>query len=86
MDREAIEVRVDELRDANPGREEFISAVKSFSDTLDEEERSVLGQVLLDRKPETGGFDVVEERIERGGWIRRTVRNWEEHERRRRSS
>ena len=44
MDREAIESRVDELREANPGRTEFIAAIKEFGETLTPEDREVLGQ------------------------------------------
>jgi hypothetical protein len=78
MDREAIETRVGQLRQANPGRNEFIAAIKEFSETLTQEDREVLGQVLLEREPETGGFDALEQRIEEGGWFRRTGRKLEE--------
>jgi hypothetical protein len=78
VDREAIESRVDELREANPGRTEFIAAIKEFGETLTPEGREVLGQVLLERQPETGGFDALERRIEEGGWFRRTGKKIEE--------
>jgi hypothetical protein len=39
---------------------------------------------LLDRKPETGGFDVITDRLERGGWMKRTMRKIEDSERKRR--
>jgi hypothetical protein len=78
VDREAIERRVDELREANPGRTEFVAAIKEFGESLAAEDREVLGQVLLDRKPETGGFDALERRIAEGGWLRRTGRKIEE--------
>ena len=80
MEREAIENRVDELRAAHPGRKEFVEAVQQFSQTLGDEERELLGQVLLERKPETGGFDVVERRMHEGGWFRRTMRRMETRE------
>jgi hypothetical protein len=81
MDRLHIEHRVDALRVRHPGREEFVTAVRDFADTLDKGDREVLGQVLLDREPETGGFDVLNARLEGGGWMRRTMRKVEERER-----
>ena len=82
MDREAMEVRVDELRAAHPGRDEFVNAVREFSETLDAGERELLGIVLLSRKPETaGGFDVLEQRVEEGGWIKRSLGRMAERER-----
>ena len=82
LNRAEIEARVAELRAEHPGREEFIAAVKSFADTLHEDARNVLGQVLLDRQPETGGFDVISQRLDRGGWMKRTMRKIEQSERR----
>jgi hypothetical protein len=81
MDRTALERRVDELRAEHPGRDEFIAAVRAFGETLDTETRQALGQVLLDRQPETGGFDVLSRRLEEGGWMKRTVRKIEKRER-----
>jgi hypothetical protein len=78
VDREAIESRVDELREANHGRTEFVAAIKAFGETLTPEDREVLGRVLLERQPETGGFDALERRIAEGGWLRRTGRKIEE--------
>ena len=78
MDREAIESRVDELREANPGRTEFVAAIKDFGESLAPEDREVLGLVLLERQPETGGFEALERRVEEGGWFRRTGRKIEE--------
>jgi hypothetical protein len=77
VDQRAIELHVEELRAAHPGRQEFIDAVQDFNATLDPEEREVLGKVLLSRKPETGVFDVLDRRIQEGGWIRRTMRKIE---------
>jgi hypothetical protein len=74
MERHQIERRVDELRAEHPGREEFIAAVREFGQELDPEARETLGQVLLDRQPETGGFDVLNKRLEEGGWMKRTMR------------
>jgi hypothetical protein len=82
MDRGELEARVEELREENPGRDEFIRAVKEFSETLDPASRAVLAQVLLSREPSTGGFDEIERRREEGGWIRRTMRKAETYGRR----
>jgi hypothetical protein len=82
VDREEMEVRVDDLRAAHPGRDEFVDAVRGFSETLDAEERELLGIVLLSRKPETGGgFDVLEQRVEDGGWFKRSFGRMAERER-----
>ena len=81
MQRHQIERRVDDLRAEHPGREEFIAAVGEFGQGLDPEARKTLGQVLLDRQPETGGFDVLNKRLEEGGWMKRTMRKIEERER-----
>jgi hypothetical protein len=82
--REEIEARVDELRSDHPGREDFIEAVRVFGESLDPDERKVLGQALLDRKPETGGFDVLNHRLEQGGWLKRTARRMDQRERKER--
>jgi hypothetical protein len=81
MQRDQIERRVDELRIEHAGRDEFIAAVREFGQGLDPDSRKTLGQVLLDRQPETGGFDVLNKRLEEGGWIKRTMRRIEERER-----
>jgi hypothetical protein len=81
MQRDQIERRVDELRAEHPGRDEFIAAVREFGQELDPDSRKALGQVLLDRQPETGGFDVLNTRLEEGGWMKRTMRRIEERER-----
>jgi hypothetical protein len=81
MEREQIERRVDELRAEHPGREEFIAAVGEFGRELGPDARKTLGRVLLDRQPETGGFDVLNKRLEEGGWMKRTMRRIEERER-----
>jgi hypothetical protein len=82
VDREAMEVHVDDLRAAHAGRDEFVDAVREFSETLDPEERELLGIVLLSRKPETGGgFDVLEQRVEEGGWLKRSFGRMADRER-----
>ena len=82
MDREAIELRVDELREKHPDRDDFIRAIKEFSETLDAGSQEALGRVLLTREPSAGGFDEIDRRIHEGGWIRRTMRKAEPRERR----
>lgn len=84
LNRPEIEARVDELRAEHPGREEFLAAIRAFNDTLHPEAQKTLGKVLLDRKPETGGFDVITNRLERGGWMKRTMRKIEDSERKHR--
>ena len=81
MDRYELERRVEDLREQHPGREEFIAAVKELSEALDEESRETLGQVLLDRQSETGGFDVLNKRLEEGGWVKRSLGRMAERER-----
>jgi hypothetical protein len=81
MERYELERRVEELREEHPGREGFLAAVKELGDSLDEESREILGQVLLDSQPETGGFDVLNRRLEEGGWIKRSLGRMEERER-----
>jgi hypothetical protein len=74
MDRPTLEARVDELRREHPERTDFIAAVRAFSESLDED-----GRRLLERKPESGGgFDVLDQRLEQGGWMKRTMRKYEE--------
>jgi hypothetical protein len=82
MDRAQIDDQIDRLRREHPERAEFVAAVQAFSQTLDPEARRLLGEALLQREPETGGFDVLNRRLEQGGWIRRTMRKIEESERR----
>jgi putative intracellular protease/amidase len=80
MDRLEIEARVDALRARYEERDEFVAAVGDFAQTLDEADRELLGRVLLARQPDTGGFDVLNERLERGGWFQRTMRKIEQRE------
>jgi hypothetical protein len=81
VQRGEIDARVDELRAENPGREEFIAAVRAYSETLDAEARKLLGRALLEREPEMSGFDVLNRRLEEGGWLERTMRKSEKRER-----
>ena len=80
MDRDELDRRIDVLRAENPGRDDFIAAVRTFAATLDPASRELLGQALLAREPETGGFDVIDHRRRQGGWIRRTARKLDTRE------
>jgi hypothetical protein len=81
VDRSEIEARVDQLRTQHPGRDEFVAAMGELAESLDADGREVLGRVLLERQPEAGGFDVISQRVERGGWMKRTMRKIEDSER-----
>jgi hypothetical protein len=81
VQRDEIDARVDELRAEHPGREEFVAAIRSYSETLDAEARKLLGRALLEREPEMRGFDVLNRRLEGGGWLQRTMRKTEKRER-----
>lgn len=54
--RRQLAERVDELASEHEGRA-FVDAVEAFAGELGEEERAVLGEVLLERADERGGFD-----------------------------
>jgi hypothetical protein len=54
--RRTIAERVDELAAQHEGRA-FVEAVERFSVELGEEDRTVLGEVLVERARERGGFD-----------------------------
>ena len=77
MEQAEIEARVDQLRARHEGRSEFVAAIREFADTLDDDEREILGRVLLERQPTTGGYDVLNQRLEQGGWLQRTMRKVE---------
>ena len=86
MERETIEAVVDLLREENPERENFLAAIRTYADTLDEEQRQVLGEVLLEKSEPTGGFDEITRRREQGGWIKRSLGRMAERERKIRES
>jgi hypothetical protein len=69
------------LREENPDREAFLEAMRTFADTLDEVDRAVLGDVLLEKEPTAGGFDVLNKRLEEGGWVKRSLGRMAERER-----
>jgi hypothetical protein len=81
VERETIEAVVDLLREENPERQDFLAAIRTYADTLDEEERQVLGQVLLEKSEPTGGFDEITRRREQGGWLKRSLGRMAERER-----
>jgi hypothetical protein len=64
-----IEARVDELAAVHRG-EDFVAAMRELSDGLEQQDRDVLGAVLLER---AGALEnAAEERARAKGWIRRT--------------
>jgi hypothetical protein len=54
--RRQLAERVDQLAAEHEGRA-FVDAVDGFAAELGESDRAVLGQVLLERADERGGFD-----------------------------
>jgi hypothetical protein len=68
--RDEIAARVDELAAEHEGRD-FVAAVEELSDGLEQEERDVLGSVLLER---ANVFEnAARERLRAKGWLRRTL-------------
>ncbi len=71
--REAIAVRVEALAERHQGTA-LIEAVARFSEQLDDDERAVLGEVLLERaaaeRPSVEG-------VRREGWLQRRLRRRE---------
>lgn len=71
MSRAELERRVDELAAEHSGRE-FADAIRAYSETLREEEKGQLQQILVERSVD---FDqAVMERVDARGWFRR---QWE---------
>lgn len=71
MSRAELERRVDELAAEHSGRE-FADAIRAYSETLCEEEKGQLQQILVERSVD---FDqAVMERVDARGWFRR---QWE---------
>ena len=78
--REALAARVDALAEAESGQA-LVAAVQRLAAELGDDERELLGQVLLARARREGAFDAAAaDRIEARGWLRR---QWEAAERRR---
>ena len=55
--RAALEARVDKLAEEHEG-DEFVESVRRFSEQLSDEERELLGRVVLDRAPRDPGVTV----------------------------
>ena len=67
--RRLLEERVDELA---AERETFVVEVERLAESLDEDERTVLGEILIARAKEEGVFaDAFERRLGAKGWLRR---------------
>jgi hypothetical protein len=81
VERETIEAEVDLLREENPEREGFLAAIRTYAGTLNEDQRKVLGEVLLEKSEPTGGFDEITKRREQGGWLKRSLGKMAERER-----
>jgi len=61
-----LERRVDELAQRHSGRE-FADAIRTYSETLDENARNDLQQIVLDR---AAGFDqAIMDRVDARGWF-----------------
>jgi len=71
--REAIGVRVDALAERHEGTA-LIEAVARFSEQLDDDERALLGEVLLER---AGAERPRLEGVRREGWLQRRLRRLE---------
>ena len=52
--REAISARVDKLAAEHEG-DELVAAMRAFAEQLDDDEREVLGRILLERAPRRKG-------------------------------
>ena len=74
LSRRELEEQVDVLREHNDG-EEFAAAVERFASDLDDEEREQLKEILLVRMREYAKRNpALDERLEQGGFLRRTFR------------
>jgi hypothetical protein len=82
--RRDLEDRVNVLRERYDGKE-FARAIAEFSEELDPEEQEELREILLERSREHGQQNAaLDQRLEQGGWLRRTFGKIEEAERRQR--
>jgi hypothetical protein len=74
LSRRELEEQVDVLREHHDG-EEFAAAVERFAADLDEGEREKLKEILLVRMREYAKRNpALDERLEQGGFLRRTFR------------
>jgi hypothetical protein len=76
--REAIAARVEALGEEHKGAA-LIDAIRRFGDQLDDEERRLLGEVLLDRAREERPSLAD---VRRRGWLARRFERFERGERR----
>ena len=75
-DRATLEARVAELGERHRGRE-FVAAIERLAAGLDDGERVLLEQILLERSAD-GFRDAIAERVEAQGWLRRQLRKLDE--------
>jgi hypothetical protein len=81
--RRQIEETVEALREEHDGGRAFADAVEMYAASLDEDEREVLGEVLLQRADEEGAFQRgIALRLESRGWFRRQLGKLEPPKRR----
>jgi hypothetical protein len=82
--RRDLEDRVNVLRERHDG-EEFAAAIAEFSEELDPEEQADVREILLVRmKDHARQNPALDQRLEQGGWLRRTFGKLEDAERRQR--
>ena len=82
--RRDLEDRVNVLRERYDGGA-FASAIAEFSEELGPEEQGELREILLDRSREHAQRNAaLDQRLDQGGWFRRTFAKLEDAERRQR--
>ena len=82
--RQDLEDRVNVLRERYDG-EAFADAVAEFSKELEPEEQEDLREILLERSRDYAARNAaLDQRVEQGGWLRRTFGKIEDAEHRRR--
>jgi hypothetical protein len=82
--RRDIEDRVNVLRERFDG-EAFAAAIAEFSEELGPEEQADLQEILLERSREHAQRNAaLDQRLDQGGWLRRTFGKIEDAERRQR--
>ena len=82
--RQALEARVAALAAEHEGAE-LVAAVQRLAAELEEDEREVLGRILLERAHERGAYDAgLVGQIEAPGWFRRQLEWFERRSRARR--
>lgn len=71
--RDELDERIELLASANQG-DDFVQAISSFSQQeLEEDERTLLGEILLERAEEDHAFEeAIRRRARERGWLRRT--------------